>query len=283
MTFPQLPSLVSEGCRESIHPLVSPRYLWVQPTAQGQGVMVFVSWVSPDPPLASSHGILGCRNIPAISPAASLFISVWSLGPREPRRLQVSIAGSPAALCSLAGSGTGPSPPPLVLVSSFPSVALPALPHNLCVYVFVQAARWGLLAGSAEAKGCRVWGGWILFRVRAFGRLSNLPRLTHPNTHTAFAGASKVSSWGRRFEEFPGFSFFLSLEAQGPGLFWGRQKALGEGARRVTTPTPLPGVRHSENIYFRFWCQIQGVMALNPSSVSSRKCLALSQPQSLTQ
>lgn len=249
MTFPQMPSLVSEGCRGSIHPLVSPRYLWVQPTAHTQGVMAFVPWVSPDPPLASSHGILGCRNIPAISLAASLFISVRSLGLGEPRHLQVSVAGSPAALCSLAGSGAGPSPPPLVLVSSFPSVALPALPHNLCVYVFVQAARWGLLAGSAEVKGCRVWGGWILFRVRAFGKLSSLPRLTHPNTHTAFAGASKVSSWGRRFEEFSGFSFYLSLDAQGLGLFWGRQKALREGARRVTTPTPPPGVRHGVRTY----------------------------------
>lgn len=200
--------------------------------------MAFVPWVSPDPQLPSSHGILGCRNIPAISLTASLFISVWSLGLGEPQCLQVSVAGSPAALCSLAGSGAGPSPPPLVSLSSFPSVALPALPHNLCVYAFVQAARWGLPAHSAKAKDCRVWGGWILFRIRAFGRLSSLPRLTHPNTHTAFAGTSKGSSWGRGFKEFSGFSFYLSLDAQGPGLFWGRQKALGKGLGGLPPPRP---------------------------------------------
>ena len=108
----------------------------------------------------------------------------------------------------------------------------------LCVYVFVQAARWGLPARSAEAKDCRVWGGWILFRVRAFGRLSSLPRLTHPNTHTAFAGTSKGSSWGRGFEEFSGFSFYLSLDAQGLGLFWGRQRLSGKGLGGLPPPRP---------------------------------------------
>lgn len=35
-------------------------------------------------------------------------------------------------------------------------------------------------------------------------------------------------------------SHYLSLDEQELGLFWGRQKAIGEGARWVTLPHPLP-------------------------------------------
>lgn len=47
------------------------------------------------------------------------------------------------------GSGIGPWFPPLVLVSAFFSVAWPALLHDSCVYVFVEADAEG-----GRAIGC---------------------------------------------------------------------------------------------------------------------------------
>lgn len=66
---------------------------------------------------------------------------------------------------------------------------------------------------------------------------------------------------------------------------WGcsGEKAIEEGARWITIfPSPTAVRLQVKSMCFRFWCQIQGVMGLNPSSVSSGKCLALFQPQCLT-
>lgn len=154
--------------------------------------MAFVPWTTPDPhlpPLTDSSVAVTYQPSPWQAP---FFIPVPSLDLGDPLCLQVSTARSPAALYTLEGSGAVPPSPPLVLVSAFPSVALPALPHNLCVYVFVEAADWGLPARSAEGKQCRAWGARVLFTVRAFGRLSSLPRLARLNAHTAFGRLLKA-------------------------------------------------------------------------------------------
>lgn len=137
----------------------------------------------------------------------------------------MTTVGTPAPQSTLARSEAGLSSLAPVLVSASPSAALPALPQDFCVYVFVEAAAGGLPEVLPEGKHCRVWADWILFIVRAFGRPSSLPRLAHPhrhpNTHTKW-GASESSHWGRRFEEFFEFSFYLSLDAQ--KLFWAGQR-----------------------------------------------------------
>lgn len=169
---------------------------------------------TPQPPLATSHRILGCWDLLVCLPGGPL-CPCPVLGPLG--ATPVVIGGTPTPHSTLARSDVGLSSLPLVLVSALPSVALPALPQDLCVYIFVEAAAGGLPEVLPEGERWRVWADWILFIVRAFGRLSSFPRLArphcHPNTHTQALGTSEGSHWGRRFEEFFEFSFYFSTEA----------------------------------------------------------------------
>lgn len=81
---------------------------------------------------------------------APFFIPVQSLDLGDPLCLQVSTARSPAALCALEGSGAVPPSPPLVLVSAFPSVALPAR-HTICVFTYL----WRQLTGACQPAQLR--------------------------------------------------------------------------------------------------------------------------------
>lgn len=65
--------------------------------------------------------------------------------------LQVPIAGSPAHPSTLAGARAGPPNPPPVLVSAFPSVALPA--PSLGIYVFMYL--WRQLTAACRALPSR--------------------------------------------------------------------------------------------------------------------------------
>lgn len=87
-----------------------------------------------------TEAILSLNTLPPPWLACSLRPKSLELG--ELRVSGCHIAVFPVTPSTLVGSGIGPWFPPSVLVSAFFfsfSVALPALPHDSCVYVFVEA------------------------------------------------------------------------------------------------------------------------------------------------
>lgn len=142
------------GCLPSWKTLPWPsRCWWAQSTAQVQECLPWLGC-----PLAQSSLFLSQNS--SISLAALLAPPSPNTGPPSGNccicRCPLQV---PQLLSTLAGSRAGPLSPPLVLVSAFLSVALPALPHDLCVYVFVEAAGWGLpcpLSRGRRTEGCGV-------------------------------------------------------------------------------------------------------------------------------